>query len=492
MEKFNPSPYQQKIFDFVKSNPSSNLVINALAGSGKTTTLEKLLEHLPKVSTIFCAFNKSIVNEISEKLKTQQAGRSYHDRLDVKTMHSFGYSAIRKKFGSVIVNDNKVYEHIDKVFEKWNIPQEIQEGYKSRVRSLVNIAKLSLCKNTQELYERAEHYSIEIFNSEVEKAWEVLLETRKDTKVIDMTDMIYYPVLYKINVGKYKLVLVDECQDLNRCQQELMKMMIDSGGRFIAVGDPRQAIYGFAGADEESFKRLSEIPNTSILPLSVNYRCGKSILAAVKHIVPEIQASEFADEGNVIENAVTNDLVDGDFVICRNVRPLVKLCLELLSTERKAFLKGKDIGKNLVNMLKKTKKENFEEAVKVLESELFMIMKKSMALGKTEEQAMSSGTYQTYLDKLGAIQTIGGNVYRTANVIAKIESMFDDEKSGIALSTIHKAKGLESERVFILSPELMPSPWATRDWEILQEQNLEYVAITRAKKTLGFIRNYGK
>lgn len=52
------------------------------------------------------------------------------------------------------------------------------------------------------------------------------------------------------------------------------------------------------------------------------------------------------------------------------------------------------------------------------------------------------------------------------------------------LSTIHKAKGLEAERVFILKPDLMPHPKAKRGWEIDQENNLRYVAITRSKREL--------
>ena len=52
------------------------------------------------------------------------------------------------------------------------------------------------------------------------------------------------------------------------------------------------------------------------------------------------------------------------------------------------------------------------------------------------------------------------------------------------LSTIHKAKGLENERVFFLLPDIIPSKYATQPWQIEQEMNLKYVATTRAKHTL--------
>jgi superfamily I DNA/RNA helicase len=482
---FKPSKYQQAIFDFVPSN-NSNLVINALAGSGKTTTLEQLLHYIPNdKSRIFCAFNRGIVKELSERISKSFPG------VEVKTMHSFGFSAIRYSMGSsVIVDEEKTMKYIRNVFMQWNVAPQFSEGYMVRVRGLVNIAKLSLCKDIDELFDRAEHYGVEIMDRELEHAWEVFEATRRDRKVIDMTDMIYYPVYYKMKVRQFHYVLIDEVQDLNKCQQEIMKMMLRPDGRFIAVGDPRQAIYGFAGADEESFNNLTLIPNTKVLPLSVNYRCGKKILEMVKDIVPEIEPSEQAIEGEVQENCKWQELQEGDFVICRNVRPLVSLCLDLLIADKKAFVKGRDIGKNLVNMLTKPKKAKFDDTMKVLRNELDKMVQKGLDKGKTYEEVTMSAAYQTHLDKVEALEVIGQYIEKTEDVVAKISTLFDEDRPGIILSTIHKAKGLEADRVFILCKELMPSKWARKAWEIEQENNLIYVAYTRAKKLLGFIDNY--
>ena len=68
-----------------------------------------------------------------------------------------------------------------------------------------------------------------------------------------------------------------------------------------------------------------------------------------------------------------------------------------------------------------------------------------------------------------------------------IEKIFTDEVKGIMLSTIHKAKGLENERVFFLCPELIPSKYATQPWQYEQENHLRYVAITRAKRELIYV-----
>lgn len=60
-------------------------------------------------------------------------------------------------------------------------------------------------------------------------------------------------------------------------------------------------------------------------------------------------------------------------------------------------------------------------------------------------------------------------------------------KTPMKLSTIHKAKGLENDKIFLICPELIPSRFATQLWQLKQEQNLLYVAITRAKKDLTYV-----
>ena len=71
-----------------------------------------------------------------------------------------------------------------------------------------------------------------------------------------------------------------------------------------------------------------------------------------------------------------------------------------------------------------------------------------------------------------------------AQLIEYIKAIFSDDKAEIVFSSIHKAKGLEANNVFFLQPNLIPSKYAEQEWELIQEQNLYYVAITRAKENL--------
>lgn len=481
-KKFIPNKYQEKIFDFIR-NGAGNAVIDACAGSGKTSTIVKALELIPSdQKIIFVAFNKSIVNELSSRVPKN---------VEVKTMHSFGFGTVRFNMGNVVVKEDKVMETIKQLYPTWNVDESIAEGYMQRVRSLVDLARLNLVNNIEELYTVAEHYNIEIFNSEVEKAWIVLGVIRNFKKMIDMTDMIFLPAYYKMRCKKYDWVFVDECQDLNKCQQEMLKLMVKpQTGRFVAVGDPRQAIYGFAGADAESFKSLTQIPNTITLPLSVNYRCPQVVIDLAKEIVPQLEAHNGASQGEIDRKGSWKTISDGDYVLCRNVKPLIKLCMELLVSGKKAQVRGRDIGANLINMLQRTKQPHMDKAIQKLYLDVDKMVAKLVARGKNDTEVRNSSTIRTMIDKIEALEILAGDLFMVSDVTKKIETLFSDDKSGIVLSTIHKAKGLEADNVHILNPELMPSRWAKKEWEKEQEKNLIYVAYTRAKQKLSFIADY--
>ena len=77
--------------------------------------------------------------------------------------------------------------------------------------------------------------------------------------------------------------------------------------------------------------------------------------------------------------------------------------------------------------------------------------------------------------KVDVIECLADEVNTVSELKEMISSIFSDDVKGIMLSTIHKAKGLENDRVFFLLPELIPSKYATQDWQYEQEQNLFFL-----------------
>lgn len=477
MKKF--SSYQEAVFNFVIEG-QGNAVINAVAGSGKTTTIVQALSLIPEgKKVLFVAFSSEIVKELKNRLE----GKS---NVDVSTMHSFGNRIIRNNMKAFMVKE-KVKNYVDSQVPYWGIMEELQRPFAQKVVRLVELAKLSLVNTEDMLFKLAYKHGIELLGNEVEKALEVLVATDRNNRAYDFTDMIYFPIRFNLNAPQYDFVFVDECQDLSTCQQEILKKALKPTGRFIAVGDPNQCIFGFAGSDTESFDKLINLPNTIQLPLSLTYRCAKKIVELAKRYVPQIEALENAPEGIVRFDGKLTEMKSDDMILCRMNAPLVSLCIRLLKNGQKAFVKGKDIGMNLINMLKRTKKSKIDSALELLWEERQKLVEKLIRKGMHRTDAENSSIVVTYSDKIEAIEALSENAKSVAEVISRIEAIFADDSIGICLSTIHKSKGLEADRVFIVEPKCLPAPWAKQEWEFVQENNLAYVAYTRAKNELVFV-----
>jgi len=523
MGKFTPSKNQKDIFNFIKSD-NRNAVISAVAGSGKSTTLIEALKLIPLDKRIlFMAFNKSIANELAERVPKT-------GNIVVKTVHGFGHSILTGGMEFTIDNNKykKLFNNIVKYYQK-NSKDPINEykfdedcfsyirrmstsvkndeldikKFTENVISLCSLGRLHLVdiinkgKGLDKIKEISDHHLIDNEDGECEVAWYLIKLGLYNRSVIDFTDMIYFPVVFDLPNETFDFVFVDEVQDLNTVQRELMLRAINpNGGRFISVGDEKQSIYGFSGSDSESFKKLCELPNTIQLPLSITYRCHSQIVNMVSSINPFIKSHKKNNEGVVEEDFSYKDLQDGDMVLCRQTFPIVSLCIRLLSDGKKAYIIGSDIGLSLVAMIKDCERITEEFTMENVFSRLYnekdkLIEKVVTNHGISREDALEDNHVVLYTEKINVIEALSRNVTNPSEVIEKINTLFSDNKKvGICLSNIHKSKGLEAERVFIIHRELIPSKNAKTQWQRDQEQNLIYVAYTRAKKTLGFINDF--
>lgn len=253
--------------------------------------------------------------------------------------------------------------------------------------------------------------------------------------------------------------------------------------RIIAVGDKSQAIYAFRGADSKSMNRIETELKACILPLSVCYRCPKSVIKLAQNIVPDIEACDHAPEGNVynIKDTEINGIAEsGDFILCRCTAPLVSLCYEFLREGKRAYVKGRDIGQSLIAFMERLKADSFEDLTQKLNEYAATVIPALIEQNKEQEAILAQ-------DKIDTLFILIEGCKDVDCVKAKIESLFSDtESNGICLSTVHKAKGLEAERVFILCPEKMPHPMAKTPEAQEQEKNIKYVAFTRVKFTESF------
>ena len=493
-KEFIVSNYHKDIFNFIKYG-HGNAVINAVAGSGKTSTLIEILKLIDKNNkVIFLAFNKSIADELKTKINLSN--------VKVQTLHSLGYGVIKYFLrGKDIKLDN--YKYNNYVYNNINLLTSIDISnmnhreygiYTHNIISLCEFARNYLAQTEKDLKLISEKHNIICLNDEYSVVLKLLEWGKNNLNTIDYTDMIYLPIALKMPVFKYDYVMVDEAQDLCAAQRELCLKCFKMGTRAIFVGDKNQSIYGFRGADEFSFDKLKNTRNTQSFPLSITYRCSKNIVKFVKKLVPEIESSPSAEDGSVKNNMLISDVNNGDMILCRNTSPLVMLYIDLLSKGKKCIIKGKDIGQNMISMIKNSGCEilNVKLDKKGVFSELYKHMfdiKNNLIknYGYYDDDAYLCEQVQLEFDAINALNILSNGLTTSQELINKINKVFGDTiDDSIVLSTIHKAKGLESNNIFILGDRLMPSKFAKTDYEINQENNLKYVAYTRAKNNLYF------
>lgn len=251
------------------------------------------------------------------------------------------------------------------------------------------------------------------------------------------------------------------------------------------------SIFGFAGASCDSVEQIIKRTNATVLPLSICYRCPSSHIKLAQTIVPTIEARENAPEGVVEEvkrSKVAEIIQEGDLVISRCTAPVIKLCIELIANRIPARVRGRDIGKSLTVIVKDVAKHpNFVYD----DFGIFLKEYEEKKVAKLEQKKNAQSQIESLRDRIQGIEVCyeAFEVNSVQELCYEIESLFSDGRASVMLSTVHRCKGLENDRVFILEPDKLPLRWqGQQEWQLQQEFCLKYVALTRAKVALYFIK----
>lgn len=469
------SEYQKNIFNSIK-NSKSNICINATAGSGKTTTAIECLKLVPRFRrSIFLSFSNSIVNTLKEKVP---------QGVQATTLHSLGMRFVTKYYPGIRVNPNKYLQLALALYG-----QKTKEIFKKayQIQDIAAYVRMTLTPlEIDEIEKMCDKYDVIYETETIEKCIE-LIQQDEFPASIDFADMIFFPAVHEDMVQEqFDFVFLDESQDCSKAQIKFVQNLLKPTGRLISFGDEFQAIYGFGGSDSESFKTLKSLSNTIELPLSVSYRCGKRIVEQAKRLCPKIESHKNSKEG-IVRSGFADEIEEGDMVLCRNNAPLVDIYFKLIEDGKRAKIYGKEIEKGIVQIVEKCMSKYKEKFVDNLYEELDKVRDELMRKGVRNPDKHER--YGNMCDKIDLIELISRKVNSTAEIIPLIKSMFvENDAEGVKLMTCHKAKGLENDRVFIMQhyqgKKLIPSQYATQKWQLEQEKNLEFVAITRAKEEL--------
>jgi len=488
----NFTPQQQALFDAVGGR-RENVAVSAVAGAGKTTSaVGSAKAARPGTRTGFVAFNKHIAQELQRKLG---------DLAMACTLHSLGFAAVRRRFGSVELDEQKPKRLLERIRPRWCFTTKAgrvlwyDEG--QAALEIARLAKLTLTNehDAAALENLADYYGVDLPKLEADRravyaaVAELVEAGAANTSIIDYDDMIWLPVRLGLAPERYDLLLVDEVQDLSLVQHALVRL---AGERLVVVGDERQSLYGFTGADPESMPRLikdlSATPaGLTSCPLTVTFRCPRSHVDVARQIVSHIEAAPAAIDGTVAEVDPEAPLwmaKPGDLVVCRKNAPLVQLAFKFIKAGVPAVMLGRDFAKGLTGLVDHLKAADTTDLIRRLDEW------RDREVEKLERRDAPASRTQAIHDKVECLIELASTVPTVTELRSAIGRLFADAADPsrvITLSSVHRAKGSEAGRVFILEPDCMPmTSRKSRPWEVQQEMNVLYVAVTRAKRELYF------
>lgn len=465
-----------------RKSEAPSFAVDAKAGSGKTTTIAACVDAFPSNSALV-AFNKTAADQLAEKI----AGAC-----PASTFHSLGYRIMRERFTGAQVSQYKLANLVQQEF-KWGRMYrpyaDVIEGIMTHGFGIYNPGDLNLDTTYLEVIGLRDvalpnDVTLETFIARCKSLMFASLE--KPTEV-SFPEMLYMPLFFaarnKWDLQDYSHLIVDEAQDVSWIRMELIRKVAK---HCIAVGDPDQAIYGFAGAVSGAFDKLIDNYNMPVYSLSKSWRCSQAVIELARDIIgPRIFARDDAPQGQieyldyqilVATHAVSND----DAILCRTNAPLFRLAMEWVK-QQKPFRLWSDFAERLLALAKRIAKDNRGTAA----------FKTALWDWKEEQQ-------EIYKDSKGTVRRIGEQYDCLMVVLTMSEDVADmlfnlelllNSSVGPVLCTIHKAKGLEWTNIYLLRPDLIPAPWVSEDddEEMQQEQNLKYVAVTRAKLNFTYI-----
>lgn len=503
-----PYPQQLAIQQHFATDPSS-LIVEACAGSGKTTTVLESVLASTDATTLICAFNTRIKEAMEEKLSQR---RIPAQRLvEVRTFHSLGLKLLGQHWHGAKI-DKKATD------------EAVRQCFSGNARARYHVARLvAHCKDVDprlhehpDAVERAKRVVMAEVNDlklldqpavvyqMAQAIVDVMVAGLRRRERVDFADMVWVPVACNLAPrGRYKRIVVDEAQDMSLAQFELIERFVAPGGGIVMVGDLHQEIYQFRGADgSKIWDRMRTRWHAKTLPLTVSFRCARAVIAEAQDIVEEIEPRRDAVQG-VVDEIDAEELLahakPGDFVLSRANAPLVSLAIDAWLRGAKPVIEGgREMGEPLFQILDKlsiTSKASYENSLNLWYRE---------QVARSTSDASSAWTDRIddwHALLMGVGQRVGPQRVRE---VLKTIFAFEQEaaKEGFSIdltddapslkylsfSTVHKAKGLEADRVFLLKQSFWRHQERESEREPPQEElNIEYVGITRAKRHLTWV-----
>ncbi len=496
--------------------PDGPVMIVAGPGTGKTKTLAAraawLLSSGVRPSEILAlTFTRKAAAEMRSRVDGLVGSGAAMPRPEITTFHALGVRVLGDDGRAFVSNDERLA-----VLAELRRPTAFK-GVSARALSLALSRASYVTEPPAELAELAARY-------------DEALAARGQRDFDGVLRDLYDRVRANPSSTARKYVLVDEFQDTNELQYELVKLLAGSGGLFV-IGDSRQSIYGFRGANGDVFDRFErDFPEAQNVCLRVNYRSARDIVAVGNAVFSEgaalepaqsaagrVRLMEMLDEyreadwivgqietgvgGTGFNEASADEPVASSFrdfaVVYRTHRAAGELIRRLNESGLPFQVAGEGSPyerPEMQGVVRALERLGSDAADGWLERELVaqvgtvavpeLVQRIAAQIGGFDDEAR-----RRELAQLASITArFGSDAVAAGRYFADLREAeyYDPLAEAITLATIHAAKGLEFEHVFVLGAEdgLLPHMRPALATDIDEERRLFYVAMTRAKQRL--------
>jgi superfamily I DNA/RNA helicase len=462
----------------------------AVAGSGKSTTLLamifKMMEDNADLKILLTIFSKALQEELAPYAR---------GLLDILTKHALGYKVFYANGKKPFVDDKKDMKIImqDLKFD----PQDEADPKRRRQAWAILFNMVDLADKCRvRLIDFRDAEAVHAINCQYGCGVDDIAMVQKLLRIstekglsghIGFTEMNYIPVIGNWKMPKYDILCLDEAQDLSPMDAEFLTRCMHDDSIVRIIGDRRQSIMGFAGADTQMIDKLRNKFSAEMFPISVTFRCPNAVVEAVRQLKfhETIKAWSGARDGVFDPEAIYNPLEydNGTMILSRRNATLIPYAIKAHKQGRSVSVLGGGIEFKLLSILKNMDANTITGLYAAVSDEHMQKI----------DQLTNGGAKQSAIDFTNDLYDTLTSIINECTLVDQVEKtiyeLFKVKKDSLIYSSIHRSKGKESDRVVILDSDRMTLDLSKLGpEEIQQEINLQYVACTRPKYQLDFVK----
>ncbi|MGW4490460.1 AAA family ATPase [Streptomyces sp. NPDC004376] len=490
--KYPPTAQQQAIIDAAVEG--KHVAVQALAGTGKTSTLVMIAAQMLERRIGYIAFNRSIAEE---------AGRKFGRNVTARTSHSFALQDLRntpyRHKVSIAGSRNSGARRPKDVAAALGITAELRVGDRDGNLQRVgpeDIAKIvmgalrryrqsaDLELGRQHLGEKWAHVPVaRTLLGYARRAWADIADPNSNKIFFDHDDYLKIWALSDPRLN-FDTIFFDEAQDINPV---LRKVIQDQDAQIVVVGDSNQAIYEFRGAVDA----LQDWPADVVLPLTQSWRFGPAV-AEVGNAYLALLESDLRLEGAPTLDTVLGTVEEPDAILTHsNVGAISAVFAGFEAGKRVALVGG---GRDIEDIARAARDLQQGRRTKHPELSAFENWNEVKEYAESDEDATTLQTFVRLVDRY----TPQGLINMIRDLVPE-EARDEETRPELVVSTAHKSKGREWDQVQVWSDFPQPKE-DTKTGELVlpapDKLRLAYVTVTRARKrldigSLGWVHSVG-